>query len=113
MMTANIVFAAIVLSLVGATFAVGFRHYSAQNWKPHPEDIWYYIISGSLSVMLAVLGFDTASILAASSGVNMPLALVKTGWDKYQAGKVMTVNTANIDALKLQVAALEAKAKAK
>ena len=59
-----------------------------------------------------MLGYDTGTILTATSGINTPLALVKTGMDKYSERKEsaeVTKNRANIQALKDKVAELEAK----
>lgn len=83
MVTANLVVAALVVSLVGATIATAVRHYSAQNWHPHIEDIWYYVLSGGTAVALVLLGADTVTILGATTGINTPLAVLKTSVDKY------------------------------
>lgn len=110
-MTANLVFAALLVSLVGATLAVAVRHYTSQNWTPQLQDIWYYVLSGGIGVTLVLLGYDTGTILTATSGINTPLALVKTATDKYSERKENTrieENKANIEALKTTVSALEA-----
>lgn len=83
--TANLVLAALVVSLVGATIAISIRHYTSQNWLPHIEDVWYYVLSAGTSIALVLLGADTVTILGATTGINTPLALVKTGIDKYTA----------------------------
>ena len=106
--------AAILLSLVGATLAVAMRHYTSQNWTPELQDVWYYVLSGGISVTLALLGYDTATILTATAGINTPLALVKTGMDKYADKKAgSALNATNIDALKAQIAKMEAEARKK
>ena len=113
--TANIVIAALAVSLVGALLAVSVRHYTSQNWTPQLQDVWYFALSAGISVTLVLLGYDTGTILTASSGINTPLALVKTGMDKYSEKKEntkITENKANIDAIKTQIGLLEA-AKAK
>ena len=110
--TANIVVASILISLVGATLAVAVRHYTSQNWTPALQDVWYYVLSGGIGVTLALLGYDTATILTATSGINTPLALVKTGMDKYSERKdnaEIDKNKVNIQVLKDRLAELEAK----
>jgi len=107
----NLVIAAIAVSLVGATLAVAVRHYTAQNWTPQIQDIWYYILSAGIGVTLVLFGYDTGTILTATSGINTPLALVKTGMDKYSEKKEnvrIEANTANITAMKQVVSGLEA-----
>ena len=105
MQTANLVLAALVVSLVGATIAISIRHYTSQNWLPHIEDVWYYILSGGTSIALVLLGADTVTILGATTGINTPLALVKTGIDKYTArnGRV-TLSGASLDDIKAELA---------
>ena len=93
--TANLVVAALMVSLVGATLAVAVRHYTSQNWSPQLQDIWYYVLSGGIGVTLVLLGYDTGTILTATSGINTPLALVKTGMDKYSERKENTKITEN------------------
>lgn len=110
--TANIVLASLLLSLVGALVAVAVRHWTSQNWSVALQDIWYFALSAGISVMLALLGYSTGFILAASSGINTPLALVKTGMDKYTDRKEnegITANKVNIQAMKDRLAELEAK----
>jgi len=105
------VVAALACSLVGALLAVSVRHYTSQNWTPQIQDIWYFALSAGISVTLVLLGYDTGTILTASSGINTPLALVKTGMDKYSEKKENTKiseNKANIEAMKTQIAVLEA-----
>jgi hypothetical protein len=85
--TANLVIGALVLSLVGATVAVTVRHLTSQNWNFHIQDIWYYIFSGAISISLVVLGMDTATILAATTGINTPIAVLKSSMDKYSERK--------------------------
>ena len=82
--TANIVIAALLVSLIGATVAVTVRHYTSQNWMPTIQDVWYYILSGGVSVALVLLGSDTVTILSATTGINTPLAILKSAIDKYQ-----------------------------
>lgn len=109
--TANVVAAAILLSLVGATLAVAVRHWTSQNWTPALQDVWYYVLSGGIGVTLALLGYDTGMILTATSGINTPLALVKTGMDKYSERKEnveIEQNKVNIQAMKDRLALLEA-----
>jgi len=106
--TANLVVAGLLVSLVGATLAVAIRHYTSQNWKPEIQDIWYYVLSGGIGAALIILGYDTGTILTATSGVNTPLALVKTGMDKYSARKEnvkIAENKAEIAAIKAQIEA--------
>lgn len=105
--TANLVIAAIAVSLVGATLAVAVRHYTSQNWTPELQDIWYYVLSGGIGVTLVLLGYDTGTILTATSGINTPLALTKSAIDKYSEHKEnakIEANKAEIDAIKKQIA---------
>jgi len=111
--TANLVLGALLLSLVGATVAVTVRHLTAQNWHVHWQDVWYFIFSGGISVALVLLGMDTVTILTATTGINTPLAILKTTMDKYSEKKSgVDVNSLKIQALESQLAYLTAKAKA-
>jgi len=102
--TANLVAGALLVSLIGATVAMSVRHLTAQNWTPNWEDIWYYIFSGTISVCLILLGQDTPTIIAATTGVNTPLALLKTGIDKYSDKKAgVELNKASIEAIKAEL----------
>lgn len=105
MATANLVIAGLAVSLVGATLAVAVRHYTSQNWTPELQDIWYYVLSGGIGVCLVLLGYDTGTILTATSGINTPLAVVKTATDKYSERK----DNAKIEANKKEIAELKAK----
>ena len=99
------------MSLVGALVAVAVRHWTSQNWTFALQDIWYFMLSAGISIMLALLGYSTGFILAASSGINTPLALVKTGMDKYSERKdnaEIDKNKVNIQLLKDKLAELEA-----
>jgi di/tricarboxylate transporter len=91
LMTANIVLGALALSIVGALVAVSVRHYTAQNWEVQLQDVWYFALSAGVSVCLALYGFDTGTILAATTGINTPMALVKTGLDKIADKKTAPV----------------------
>lgn len=102
--TMNIVLAALALSVVGALVAVSVRHYTAQNWEVQLQDIWYFAMSAGISVTLAILGYPTGTILAATTGINTPLALVKTGMDRYSDRKAgVDANRANIEAIKKEL----------
>lgn len=105
--TANLVLAALVVSLVGATIAISIRHYTSQNWLPHIEDVWYYVLSAGTSIALVLLGADTVTILGATTGINTPLALVKTGIDKYTArqnGNSVRLNDASLADIQKELA---------
>lgn len=82
LMTSNVVLGALLVSLVGATLATAVRHKTSGNWKPNFEDAWYYVLSGSVSVALVLLGYGTGEILAATTGINTPLAVLKTGLER-------------------------------
>ena len=73
---------ALLVSLVGATVAMSVRHKTSNNWHPNLSDAWFYILSGSVSVTLVLLGYDTASILAATTGINTPIAILQTAIEK-------------------------------
>ena len=109
MRTAIIVAGALILSLIGATVAVTVRHLTSQNWVFHIQDIWYYMLSCSISVALAVMGADTITILSATTGVNTPLAIVKSTIDKYTERKGRRDYETEIQELKSMVMALEGK----
>lgn len=66
--------------------ATAIRHKTSNNWTPNLEDIWYYILSGSISVSLVLFGLGTAEILAATTGINTPIAILKTALDKRANG---------------------------
>ena len=104
--TAAIVAAALLVSLVGATVAVTVRHLTAQNWVPHLQDIWYYIFSASIAVTLSLLGADTATLLGATTGINTPVAILKTTIDKYTERK-SNGKAKEIQELKRKLAELE------
>jgi len=100
------VLAALVISLVGALVAVSIRHYTSQNWTPQIQDIWYFMMSAGVSVALVLFGYDTGTILAATTGINTPMALFKTAIDKYSDKKENSqvfLNSANIDAIKAEL----------
>ena len=80
--TSNVVVGALLVSLVGATIAMAVRHKTSNNWKPNLEDVRYYVLSGSVGVALVLLGTDTATILAATTGINTPLALIQTAIER-------------------------------
>lgn len=110
--TANLVLAALALSVVGATVAVCVRHWTSQNWMPNIQDIWYFGLSAGISVFMAIMGFDSASILTATTGVNTPLALMKTTMDKYserKENKTISENQEKIKALTAEMEKLKAK----
>jgi len=109
--TANLVMAALVVSVVGALVAVSVRHYTSQNWTPQVQDIWYFFMSAGISVSLVLFGYDTGTILAATTGINTPMALFKTAVDKYSEHKEnisVTKNTETLQVLTAKVAKLEA-----
>ena len=112
MLTANLVAGALLVSLIGSFVAVAIRHYTSQNWVPHIEDVWYFILSGSVSVTLVLLGFNTPEILAASTGINTPLALIKTGIDKYAVrnGNVR-LSDASLEQIQARLTKMEAQVK--
>jgi hypothetical protein len=83
METALLVLAGLAISLVGATVATAARHWTSQNWHPKIEDVWYYVLSGSIGSALVILGADTITILSVTTGVNTPLAVLKTTIDKF------------------------------
>ncbi len=92
--TAALVAASLIVSVVGATLAVAIRHKTSENWKPNLEDVWYYILSASVSVSLVLLGYGTPEILAATTGINTPIAILKTGLEKRRFGNVTTESVA-------------------
>ncbi len=94
--TAGLVASALLVSLVGATLAIAIRHKTSENWKPNLEDVWYYILSGSVSVSLVLLGYGTPEILAATTGINTPIAILKTGLERRKMGNV-TVESVSRD----------------
>jgi len=107
--TANIVVAALALSLVGGLVAVATRHWTSQNWNPQIQDVWYFALSAGIGVFMATMGYDTAMILTATTGVNTPLALAKTTMDKYAERKEnvkVSANEKKIKDLEARVAAL-------
>jgi hypothetical protein len=113
--TGNLVLAALVVSVIGALVAVSVRHYTSQNWVPQLQDVWYFMMSAGISVALVLFGYDTGTILAATTGINTPMALFKTGMDKYAEKKEnsqVLLNTAKLSAIEaeLQRRADEAKA---
>ena len=112
-MTANVVLGALLVSLIGATVAMAVRHLTAQNWMPNIEDIWYYIFSGAIAVCMILLKMETPYIISVTTGVNTPLALLKTGYEKYTDKKAgVALNTANIDAIKAELAKRKANGEA-
>jgi len=112
MMTANVVMGALLVSLIGATVAMGVRHLSSQNWSPNYEDLWYYVFGGSIAVAMVLLGMDTPYIISVTTGVNTPLALLKTGYEKYTDKKAgVALNAANIEAIKAELVKREAELK--
>ena len=86
--TAMLLISALLVSLVGSTLAVAIRHKTSENWKPNLEDVWYYILAGSVSGALVLLGYGTAEILAATTGINTPIAVLKTAIEKRRNGNV-------------------------
>lgn len=88
MQTALLILAGLAISLVGATVATAARHWSSQNWRPGIEDVWYYILSGSIGTALVLFGADTLTIMSVTTGVNTPLAVLKTTIDKLQERKL-------------------------
>ena len=109
--TANLVIASLVVSVVGALVAVSVRHYTSQNWTPQVQDVWYFMMSAGISVSLVLFGYDTGTILMATTGINTPMALFKTAIDKYSERKEnvqVTLNTANIEAIKAELSKREA-----
>ena len=99
--TANIVAGALLVSLVGATIATAIRHKTNANWHPNLEDAWYYILSGGVSVAIVLMGMDTGTILAATTGINTPLAVLRTGLEKRKANGVTIESVqADIETLK-------------
>jgi hypothetical protein len=84
--TAVLIISALLVSLVGSTLAIAIRHKTSENWKPGLEDVWYYILAGSVSAALALLGYGTPEILAATTGINTPIAVLKTGLERRNAG---------------------------
>ena len=107
--TALLIMAAILVSLIGSTLAVAIRHKTSENWKPNFEDVWYYILAGSVSGALVLLGYGTAEILAATTGINTPIAVLKTALDKRRNGNV-TVESVARDVKLLEARAKEAEA---
>ena len=104
--TANLVMAALVVSVVGALVAVSVRHYTSQNWTPQVQDIWYFFMSAGISVSLVLFGYDTGTILAATTGINTPMALFKTAIDKYSDRKEnsqVSLNTAKLSAIEAEL----------
>jgi uncharacterized membrane protein YfcA len=106
--TANLVLAGLAISVVGALVAVTVRHYTSQNWHPEIQDIWYFCMSAGISVALVLFGYDTGTILTATTGINTPMALFKTAIDKYSDRKDNT----KIEANKAEIAAIKAKLEA-
>ena len=109
--TANLVIASLVVSVVGALVAVSVRHYTSQNWAPQVQDVWYFFMSAGISVSLVLFGYDTGTILMATTGINTPMALFKTAIDKYSERKEnlsVTKNTETLQVLTAKVAKLEA-----
>lgn len=113
--TANLVAGALLISIIGATVAMAIRHITAiekednNKWMPNIRDAWYYVLSGTLAVCLVLLGFDTPTIIAATTGVNTPLAVLQSGIDKYTDKKSgVALNAANIDAIKKELERREA-----
>jgi hypothetical protein len=107
--TANLVLAALAISLVGALVAVTVRHYTSQNWTPQLQDVWYFMMSAGISVALVLFGYDTGTILTATTGINTPMALFKTAIDKYSDRKesaLAVTNKSKIDALEARIAEL-------
>ena len=96
--------ASLALSVVGALVAVCIRHYTSDNWTPEIRDIWYFGFSAGISVMMGVLGFDTTAILATTTGINTPIAILKSGIDKYtlRNGNVKLKN-ASLDDIKKEI----------
>lgn len=101
LMTANLVAGALLVSLVGATLAIAIRHKTSENWKPNLEDAWYYVLSGSVAVALVLMGADTSAILGATTGINTPLAVLRTTLDK-RAGRIPTLESVRSDIAKLE-----------
>ena len=99
LMTANVVIGALVVSLVGATIATAVRHKTSNNWRPNMEDVWYYILSGGVSIGLVLLGFGTGEILAATTGINTPIAILKTGLERRNGSDTIKSLTAKIEAI--------------
>ena len=99
--TATLLISALLVSLVGSTLAVAVRHKTSENWKPNLEDVWYYILAGSVSGALVLLGYGTAEILAATTGINTPIAVLKTAIDKRRTSNVTVESVAkDIETLK-------------
>ena len=92
--TATLVLGALLVSLVGATLATSIRHKTSGNWTPNLEDVWYYILSASVSGALVLLGYGTAEIIAATTGINTPLAILKTGLERRRNGNITTESVA-------------------
>jgi hypothetical protein len=106
MATANLVAAALAVSIVGALVAVSVRHYTSQNWAPEIQDVWYFIMSAGISTALVLFGYDTGTILMATTGINTPMALFKTAIDKYSERKEssqVTLNTAKLSAIEAEL----------
>ena len=101
--TANVVLGGILVSLVGATIAIAVRHKTSQNWNVNIEDIWYYVLSGGVSVALVLLGFDTGTILGATTGINTPLAVIRTAIERRNG------NGPTVESVKRDIAILEKK----
>jgi len=104
--TANLVLASLVVSVIGALVAVSVRHYTSQNWTPQIQDVWYFFMSAGISVSLVLFGYDTGTILMATTGINTPMALFKTAIDKYgerKENQQVSLNTANIDAIRAEL----------
>ena len=86
--------------------AVSVRHYTSQNWTPQLQDVWYFMMSAGISVALVLFGYDTGTILAATTGVNTPMALFKTAVDKYSDRKEnqqVNLNTAKLSAIEAEL----------
>lgn len=92
--TATLIISALLVSLVGSTLAIAIRHKTSENWKPNLEDVWYYVLAGSVSAALALLGYGTAEILAATTGINTPIAVLKTGLEKRRYSNVTVESVA-------------------
>ena len=102
-MTSNLVIGALLVSLVGATVAMAVRHKTANNWMPNWEDAWYYVLSGSVGVALVLLGQDTATILAATTGINTPLAILQTAIER-SSGVQTPLGKASLSEIQKEIA---------
>ena len=64
------------------------------------------MMSAGISVALVLFGYDTGTILAATTGVNTPMALFKTAVDKYSDRKEnqqVNLNTAKLSAIEAEL----------